>query len=81
MNTMKTEGTMFKAVDKLWRDTMEGINQDKGIIDLIDRENIKVSFEDANKNLDKIQKHLNQYLEQKRLVFARFFFLANDDLL
>lgn len=33
---------------------MEGIENDPGIIDLIERENIKQAFEDANKKLDKI---------------------------
>lgn len=38
---MPTEGTWFKDVDTLWKQTMEGIDNDPGIIDLIERENIK----------------------------------------
>jgi dynein heavy chain, axonemal len=79
--TMATEYKMFMEVDTLWKTTMKGIEEDPGLIDLSDKENIKQHFEDSNKKLDRIQKSLNDYLEQKRLVFARFFFLANDDLL
>lgn len=78
---MPAEGSWFKDVDTLWKSTMDGISNESGIIDLIERENIKQSFEDANKKLDKIQKSLNEYLEEKRLIFPRFYFLANEDLL
>jgi len=38
-------------------------------------------LEQCNIDLDKVQKGLKDYLEQKRTVFARFYFLSNDDLL
>lgn len=60
---------------------MDAIVNEPGIIELVERENIKLQFEDANKKLDKIQKSLSEYLEEKRLVFPRFYFLANEDLL
>jgi dynein heavy chain len=79
--TMPNETMLFKEVDSLWKSTMEGIDADPGILDLIDRDNIQTQFIESNKKLDRIQKCLNDYLEEKRLVFPRFYFLAAEDLL
>ena len=79
--TLANEASMFKDVDALWRQTMTQISEEPGIMDLVERDNIKGQFEFANKQLDKITKSLNDYLEEKRLVFPRFFFLANEELL
>jgi len=78
---MPEEGKRFNDVDSLWRKTMDEVEQEPGVLDLVDRENIKQYFDSANEKLDKIQKSLNDYLEEKRGIFARFYFLANEDLL
>ena len=78
---LPTEGPMFLAVDQYWRSQMELILQDPGLLDLLDRESLKATFQGHNARLDDIQKSLNDYLEQKRQVFPRFYFLANEDLL
>lgn len=79
--TMPHEAKLFNFVDDLWKNTMLSIKEEPCIMELYDREGIMNSFNKANEDLDKIQKSLSDYLEQKRLVFARFFFLANEDLL
>ena len=38
-------------------------------------------LQEANKNLETIQKELRSYLEKKREKFARFYFLSDTDLL
>jgi dynein heavy chain len=78
---LPTEGPMFLAVDQYWRLQIDMISQDPGVMDLLDRENLKITFQGHNQRLDSIQKSLNDYLEQKRAVFPRFYFLANEDLL
>ncbi len=46
-----------------------------------DNKTMLARLEQCNIDLDKVQKGLKDYLEQKRTVFARFYFLSNDDLL
>jgi len=81
--TMPYEAKLFNEVDALWKNSMKSIEEDSALIELAPENNVEIygQFCESNKKLDKIQKSLSDYLEQKRLVFARFFFLANEDLL
>lgn len=78
---LPTEGPLFLTVDQLWKKTMNEILAEPGIMDLVERENIKTNFDLAFETLEKITKSLNDYLELKRGVFPRFYFLADTDLL
>ncbi len=49
---MPTEAAKFEWVDTLWRNTMEGSVIDPGVMDLIERENIRQNFEQANLKLE-----------------------------
>jgi dynein heavy chain len=78
---MPAEGQAFSDVDTLWKATMDFIEADPCIMQLLEQEGLKGQFQTANRKLEEIQSKLNDYLEEKRQVFSRFYFLANEDLL
>jgi len=79
--TMPNEASMFKDVDSTWKAQMSFIETDPGILDFNDRDNITAQFIEANKKLEQIQNKLDAYLEEKSLVFPRFYFLDSQSLL
>ncbi|XP_058823709.1 dynein axonemal heavy chain 3 [Topomyia yanbarensis] len=81
MRQMPTEGRHFKTVDKLFRKVMRHSTTDPHVIQATDFPDLLNVLRNAFKDLEDIQRGLNLYLEKKRLFFARFFFLSNDELL
>jgi dynein heavy chain, axonemal len=81
MRQMPNEGRRFQKVDSMWRVTLEAASQAPLVLEIMNIENLRNSFVDANKALDLVQKGLNDYLETKRSSFPRFYFLSNDELL
>lgn len=79
--TMPKEYKMFKEVDAHWRKTQEFINEAPEIMYLSEQDGLMAQFVAKNADLAFIQRQLAAYLEEKRLVFARFFFLGSDELL
>ncbi len=51
------------------------------IIKLAKMPNLLEKFNETVESLEKIEKKLEQYLEGKRQIFPRFYFLSNDELL
>lgn len=81
LRQMPTEGRNFKKVDKMFRKIMTNTMADPRVIQATDYPNMLSELLNGFAELEGIQKGLNMYLEKKRLFFARFFFLSNDELL
>lgn len=81
MRQMPTEARRFQAVDGVWRKVLSGVFENPKALDVTNDDKVVARFEQANEKLELIQTGLNDYLEVKRMAFARFFFLSNDELL
>jgi len=71
----------YATVDKNWRAAIANAKKNPVVIEYCDNDKLLEKFRLGVKLLDEVQKGLNQYLETKRDVFPRFYFLSNDDLL
>jgi hypothetical protein len=81
MRQMPQESKRFIQVDRLWRKTMAATEAKPNVLLATSTEGMLDSWKNANHLLELIQQGLNDYLEAKRLSFARLFFLSNDELL
>eukprot|EP00452_MALV-II_sp_L67-6_P000279 gene279-69_t len=81
MKQLPAEGKRFKQVDSQWRRAMHNAHLAPKVIDICADEQLRDSWYSANVMLEAVQKGLEDYLEMKRSLFARFYFLSNDELL
>eukprot|EP00767_Chilomastix_cuspidata_P003863 gnl/Chilomastix_cuspidata/3994.p1 GENE.gnl/Chilomastix_cuspidata/3994~~gnl/Chilomastix_cuspidata/3994.p1 ORF type:complete len:4491 (+),score=293.00 gnl/Chilomastix_cuspidata/3994:101-13474(+) len=77
---LPNEHRTFETVDLFWKNFMKRAAADSRILRVARAQNL-TAFQQRNKELDEIQKRLEEYLETKRMSFPRFFFLSNDELL
>lgn len=79
---LKKETSDFETVDKAWRPLMRQINipSKNVLLHYSNQEHLKKLMK-LNKQMDKIKKELQNYLETKRKEFPRFYFLSDGELL
>lgn len=78
---LPSENKKFKSVDRNWKSCINGTIEEPNTLKACTREGLLETFQDCNSKLDLVQRGLRDYLESKRAVFARFYFLSNDELL
>ncbi|XP_029367943.1 dynein heavy chain 6, axonemal [Echeneis naucrates] len=78
---LPAESKMFLKVDKSWKQIMARVKKMPNALKAATQPDLLENFQHNNALLDEIQKCLEAYLESKRVIFPRFYFLSNDELL
>ncbi|KAK3932091.1 Dynein heavy chain 6, axonemal [Frankliniella fusca] len=78
---LPAEAKMFIAVDKSWKDVMRRTAKTPLAMSACTYPGLYETFVNNNALLDQVMKCLEAYLESKRVVFPRFYFLSNDELI
>ncbi|KAI5057584.1 hypothetical protein GOP47_0027599 [Adiantum capillus-veneris] len=75
------ETTLFNQVNDKFVTTMSKLQEARNALKALCVDGLMESLNNMGQKLEKIQKSLDDYLEQKRQQFPRFYFLSSDDLL
>uniref|UniRef100_A0A8C0I316 Dynein axonemal heavy chain 2 n=1 Tax=Balaenoptera musculus TaxID=9771 RepID=A0A8C0I316_BALMU len=78
---LPNESGLFDQVNGNWKDIMDRMNEDPNALRSTHYPGLLDTLIEMNTILEDIQKSLDIYLETKRHIFPRFYFLSNDDLL
>jgi dynein heavy chain len=71
MSQMPNEGRRFRNVDAIWRKIMLKLAKNPDALTVGSDSDTYQLLQESNKDLELVQKGLNDYLETKRLAFPR----------
>ncbi|OWF37256.1 Cytoplasmic dynein 2 heavy chain 1 [Mizuhopecten yessoensis] len=71
----------FKRVDDDFRNIMMDVRRDNRVIAMTQKAGLRNLLTTMLDQLQRCQKSLNEFLEEKRSLFPRFYFIGDDDLL
>ncbi|TPX70937.1 hypothetical protein SpCBS45565_g01524 [Spizellomyces sp. 'palustris'] len=78
---LPNEQHRFSRIDNDFRSVMASIAKDARVVSILSYPSIKDVLNTLVDQLERCQKALNEFLEQKRAKFARFYFIGDEDLL
>ncbi|KAM7377518.1 hypothetical protein PAMA_014021 [Pampus argenteus] len=71
----------FQDISSSWKTIMGRLNKDNNALQGTQHPGLLEKLSEMSAKLEEIQKALDMYLESKRQIFPRFYFLSNDDVL
>ncbi|XP_069857588.1 dynein axonemal heavy chain 2 isoform X5 [Dipodomys merriami] len=78
---LPNESALFDQVNSNWKSILDRMSKDNNALRSTHYPGLLDTLIEMNTILEDIQKSLDMYLETKRHIFPRFYFLSNDDLL
>jgi len=78
---LPNEQSRFDHINMEFNEIMNYIEKNKCVLSILSYTNVKDILEKSNDQLERCQKALNEFLEEKRSKFARFYFIGDEDLL
>ncbi|XP_062828664.1 dynein axonemal heavy chain 14 isoform X3 [Anolis carolinensis] len=75
------EAGLFSQVDNKWKEIMKRTEERPNALRATTAVGVLEMMQSNNASLEKIQKALEDHLEVKRMIFPRFYFLSNAELL
>ncbi|CAE8740303.1 unnamed protein product, partial [Polarella glacialis] len=78
---LPSESRRFKAVDSLWRSTMQSTKEDPRALVCLGQAGMLDRWVKGNYDLESARRSLEYYLESKREKCSRLYFLSNNELL
>ncbi|OMJ92391.1 hypothetical protein SteCoe_4833 [Stentor coeruleus] len=79
--SLPQEQSRFRRIDDDYRNIMLGVGMDPKVVSLCNIPGLKDTLDMLIDQLERCQKALNDFLEEKRSKFPRFYFIGDDDLL
>jgi dynein heavy chain 2 len=78
---LPNEQARFKRIDNEFRGIMKEIEEQRTVLSLVNISNLREIVTAQAEQLERCQRALNDFLEEKRSKFPRFYFIGDDDLL
>ncbi|GLC77190.1 hypothetical protein PLESTF_001896200 [Pleodorina starrii] len=78
---MPKERWEFQAADTRFRGIMRAVEKTPEVLSFTDTQHLLAELQSCNYSFGVVERSLAAYLESKKLLFPRFFFLSNDELI
>lgn len=80
-SSLPTESTRFNNLSFEFINVLKRISKFTVVIDILSIKSLRETFQRIEESLERTKKGLTNYLEKQRLLFPRFYFLGNEDML
>ena len=79
--SIPAEAKKFKSVNETWRDLIKQLKENMNVKHFCNKENLTEIIKVSNNLLEEVERGLNDYIDKKKTIFPRFYFISQEDLI